>query len=183
MSNVRNRAGPGRRWTRPGSGLLSLVAAVLVLGGCEDGPVTAPALLQLDELTFRGGVDVRESFPVQLGFRLTAHNVSDHEVVLVWDGCSLRVRAYREPERAGRPAWKGPTEPCAASLGPVDVPVPAGDSVVWNREFSAADVLGDSLPDGRYYFTAGLGSASIATSENVREIEVRAGEAVLAVPR
>lgn len=183
MSDVRNRAGSRPRWTGPSSGLLSIVTVVLVLGGCDDAAVTAPSVLQLDELTFRASVDVRESFPVQLGFRLAAHNVSEHEVVLIWDGCSLRVRAYREPERAGRPAWKGPTEPCAANLGPVDVPVPAGDSVVWNREFSAADVLGDSLPDGRYYFTTGLGSASLAHSENVREIEVRAGEAVLAVPR
>lgn len=160
-----------------------MVASLLAVAACEEGAMTAPSVLRLDEIAFRGSVDVRESFPVQLGFRLTARNLSDHDVVLVTDGCSLRVRAYRDPDRTSGPAWRGPKDPCAASEGPVDVPVLARDSVVWHRDFSAADVLGDSLPDGRYYFTAGLGSVSVATSENAREVEVQAGEAVLAVPR
>lgn len=183
MSTDQRRESDRRRRSGPTFFMLSTVAVMLVLGGCDDGALTAPSVVQLDEITFRGGVDVRESFPVQLGFRLTARNVSDHDVVLVTDGCSLRVRAYREPERTGRPIWRGPTGPCAANEGPVDVSVPAGDTVVWRREFSASDILGDSLPDGRYFFTSGLGSASVATSENSREIEVQAGAAELAVPR
>lgn len=158
------------------------VLATAALAGCETEVPTAPATLQLDELTFVGGVDVRESFPVQLGFRLVARNVADHDVGLVTDGCGIDVRAFSGPERRGEPAWSSdPDGPCLTS--PVPIVVAAGDTVLWTRDLTAADVLGDSLPDGHYWFTVALGEASIVTSENVREVEVTAGDAELAVPR
>lgn len=191
MDQSRRRGGPQAK--RGGSSVPSspacggvLFAAALVatvtLAGCETEVPTAPATLQLDELTFVGGVDVRESFPVQLGFRLVARNVADHDVGLVTDGCGIDVRAFRGPERRGEPAWSSdPDGPCLTS--PVPIVVAAGDTVLWTRDLTAADVLGDSLPDGRYWFTVALGEASVVTSEHVKEVEVTAGDAELAVPR
>lgn len=175
------RTGPGRR-VFTASFLPATLLATAVLTGCEAPLPTAPTIVQLDELRFHGGLVVLESFPVQLGFRLVARNVTDHDVRLVTDGCGLGARAYRTPDRTGTPAWNGrPAGPCPASAVPL--PVAARDSLVWRRDYSAADVLGDSLPDGRYFFTATLGRASLVNSENVRRVEVTAGDARLAVPR
>ena len=178
------RAGrPVDRRRAPALVVLALgVASLGILVGCGGEAPTAPGTLRLDGLVFRGSVDVRESFPVQLGFRLVARNTGDAEVHLVTDGCGLGALAYRDPDRSGPPAWNGrPAGACRASPAPVTVP--AGDSVEWSQEYSAGEVLGDSLPDGRYFFTASLGRVSLAGSDASRRIEVAAGEAVLAVPR
>lgn len=173
--------GVSSRARRAGA-LLAALAVLAAPAGCDDDGPTVPVVARLDELTFRAEVHVRESFPVQLGFRLVARNVSDHPVDLLTDGCGLRARAYRTPARAGPAVWDGgPDGACRAGAAPIAVP--AGDTVLWTRDVPAGEVLGDSLPDGLYHFTAGLGSAGVASSENVRRIEVRAGEAELALPR
>lgn len=159
-----------------------LPTAGLAPAGCGDGAPTAPSVVRIADVRFRGGVDVRESFPVQLGFRLTARNVGEGDAALVTDACGLGARAYRTRARDGEVAWDGRASgPCRAGVAPVTVP--AGDSVLWTVDVSAADVLGNSLPNGRYHFTVSLGRVGVAGTTERREVEVRAGEARLALPR
>lgn len=158
-----------------------LAVAVLLAAGCEDDPV-APDAIRVDDLIFRGGVDVRESFPVQLGFFLEAHDIGDEEVEIVHDECGMRPRAYRDADRAGPPAWDGrPEGSCLASGAPVSIP--AGGTHRWTRDLSAGEILGDSLPDGRYHFTVTLGTVRVAGTGGGRFVEVTAGAATLEVPR
>lgn len=157
----------------------------LASAGCGDGLPVVPDTSRLGQLTFRGGVNVAESFPVQLGFFLDVRNVSERDLRVASDGCGVLPRAWTGAERSGEPRWDTrpeglSREPCRASVAATTIP--AGESLRLTRSYGAADVLGDSLPDGRYYFSVTY-RASVAGSEEVRLVEVTAGDAKLVLPR
>lgn len=127
-----------------------------------------------------------ESFPVQLTFLLEFENREDFEARLLTHGCGVLPRAYGSPERTQDPVWDTrpegiSREPCSSAPSPAVV-VPAGGSLRLTREYGAGEVLGDCLPDGRYYFSVTY-RASPERSEEVRLLEVTAGDARLAVTR
>lgn len=165
------------------------VAALLMAGmalACGRQLPTVPSTDHLGPLSVRGGVDVAESFPVQLTFSLEFENGEDLEVRLLTDGCGVLPRAYGSPERDGEPVWDTrpegiSREPCRGPPSPAVV-VPAGGSLRLTRQYGAGEVLGDSLPDARYYFSVTY-RASPETSEEVRLLDVTAGDARLSVPR
>lgn len=172
-----------RRLKAPGAtsaGILALLIAGLF--GCGDDAPTAPDEQRLDGLEFTGGVDVAESFPVQLNFHLRVRNTTLRTLHLVSDGCGMLPRAYGDPARAGEPVWDGrPGGPCLASVAPITFA--PGETRRFTRRYSARDILGDSLPDGRYFFTVTY-RASLAPDPDAesRLVEVAAGEAELALP-
>lgn len=165
-----------------------LVAPFVILVAFECGQQlpTVPTTDHLGPLSVRGGVDVAESFPVQLTFSLEFENREDFQVRLLTDGCGVLPRAYESPEREGDPVWDTrpeglSREPCRGPPSPAVV-VPAGGSLRLTRQYGAGEVLGDSLPDGRYYFSVTY-RASLENSEEVRLLEVTAGDARLDVLR
>jgi hypothetical protein len=84
------------------------------------------------------------------------------------DGCVVLVRAYRNAARAGAPAWdQARTVACTQAL--VEVAVAPGETVSRNTRFEPRAVLGDSLPEGRYYLSAYLRPMNTV-------VEVAAGE-------
>ena len=166
--------------------LTVVVVSMTLLLGCSGDLPTVPTTGHLGQLTFRGGVDVAESFPVQIGFTLDIRNTADRELEILSDGCGVLPRAYGTREREGSPLWDTRPngisgEPCTASPAPSMV-IPAGGSRRLTRSYGARDVLDDSLPDGRYHFSVTY-YASPVNSEEVRLIEVTAGEARLELPR
>jgi hypothetical protein len=104
--------------------------------------------------------------PRQLRARVTVTNAGPRPVAFEHGACALALRLFRTPERAGRPVWRseyrGPAgaDPrqggyaCTAQLL-LQVLAP-GDSVVFPAAIPLAEVLADSLPDGRYHVAAEL---------------------------
>lgn len=91
-----------------------------------------------DTLTFGASLANRGSEPAHFG-----------------PGCGYIVRAYSRADRAGRPAWSSPTDISCPAQAFWRTLLP-GDSVPTSHfcfVFTSAQVLGDSLPEGRYYFT------------------------------
>ena len=110
--------------------------------------------------------------------RLTITNTNAESVRIEYGACSLQLLAYRSPSREGTPVWNsnarfGGLIACPAYLA---VGVVRPGETAFPREFNSAyavrEVLGDSLPSGRYYFKAHV-------RLNWRESDIRAGDAEL----
>ncbi len=88
-------------------------------------------------------------------FGATIANRGNQPVVFRSVGCQSRVRAYRTPQRAGVPAWDSHPEGQLCIEGH-RLPLAPGDSVlaaVSTYATTVPELLGDSLPEGRYFFT------------------------------
>lgn len=114
-------------------------------------------------------------------------NAGTRAVYLEYGDCVLSLRAYRAPERTGTPVWRSEARAtwdgahsyiCLAYLA-VTTLAPGATANPLERELRipVVEVLGDSLPDGRYYFSGTLRLNSMRTPE------VLAGSAELAFPR
>lgn len=144
--------------------------------GGDDGEPLRPGPAgadTVDGIEYRGELFVMESFPVQLAATVTVTNEASEARSLEFpDGCVVLLRAYRGSDLA----WDQ-SRTVACTLAIETVTFEPGQS----REFraphaSAYDVLGDSLPDGVYRFTAYL-------RPDGRTVEVPLGETDLAIPR
>jgi len=127
-----------------------------------------------DGVVYRADTAIMESFPVQLRPQLTIRNEGESERTIRFpDGCIMFLRAYREESRSGKPVWDQEREAvCVAAIQ--EFTVAAGDSTVIRQgTINAAQILGDSLPPGRYYFT-------VVLRPDWERLELAAGEAELA---
>jgi hypothetical protein len=118
-----------------------------------------------------------ESFPVQLQAILTARNTADTANVLNFPyPCVAQLHVHRDSARSGEPAWTQERfMGCIASI--FDDTIAAGDTAQYAApRTNAAEILGDSLPDGRYWL-------SIMVRPRGEPIVVPAGSADLGVPR
>lgn len=156
-----------------------LLLAVAVLG-CSRDPTEAPAYgrdpaVRSEGVTYRAETQVLESFPVQLRTLVTITNATTGPVTLTMpDGCIVLLRAYADAN-ATRPVFDQATvRACTMALQ--DVRLAAGQSVLFEARSDAREVLGERLPDGRYWLRAVL-------RPNGRVVEVPAGVVELAVPR
>ncbi len=158
--------------------------------GEQDLPKPAPPIETVEGLTFRAETRVveNEGRPRRLRTRVIITNRSTQRVRIHYGDCSPQLRAYRHAHRSGRPAWyegrlpsqdpntKIWTRICDA-YGLHDVMGP-GDSAVVQRfqmEPTVREVLGDSLPEGRYFFTAVFRT----TRPHFQTPELPSGSAVL----
>jgi hypothetical protein len=109
-------------------------------------------------------------------------NTNTQPVRLEYGACAITLLAYRSATRSGVPAWnssrwQGPNgfgHPCLLYLatGVLD-PGQTASLREFSPTFSAAEMLGDSLAAGRYYF-------KVLAGLNWRSVEVVAGEALVA---
>lgn len=126
----------------------------------------------VQEIQYRGELRVMESFPVQLAADVTVTNLSGEERSIDFpDGCIVLLRAHRGSERV----WDQ-SEELACTTAIETVQLAPGASQTFRAGASAADVLGDELPDGSYRITAYLRPGG-------RTVEVDLGEVELGVPR
>ncbi len=148
--------------------------------------------LPAGEVVLRSGLEALR-YPVRLTVRgdsLRAHanvvNAGRARVALEYGECALQLRAYRSADRSGPPAWRSEhRRPYEGGFGYVcagigySTTLAPGDSL--RRPFELGvpvlEVLGDSLPDGRYWFTASIRLNFGMTPE------VPAGDATLAARR
>lgn len=108
--------------------------------------------------------------PGQIRVVTTLRNVGDPTVGLLWGGCPFTLKAYQTSTLPGRAVWDsrrwqhsrsppGVAAGCVDALAGPGRPFAPGDSVRpvamrWDGHME--DVLGDSLPEGRYHFHAQL---------------------------
>lgn len=113
--------------------------------------------------------------------RVTITDTTSSPVRLEYGACSLSLLAYRSPARTGAPVWNSVARRSLGGLAygcplylAVGVVQPGETSSP--REFNVAypvrEILGDSLPDDRYYFIARV-------RLNWRQTTIAAGDAEL----
>lgn len=152
---------------------------LLVLLGCTSGADddltgTPDRNRTVGDIEFSAETLVMESFPVQLRTVVTARNASPNPVRITFpDGCIVILRAWRGAARSGDPAWEQQAV-CTMALVPVDFA--PGETKTFTNETDAREILGDSLPDGRYLLSAFM-------RPDGERIDVPAGAADLGVPR
>jgi hypothetical protein len=114
-------------------------------------------------------------------------NTTSRSIHLQYGACALSLHAYRNPARSGAPVWRSVGRAPWHGRGGYGCPAYlrshtlAPGAVLQVREFQIRvpliEILGDSLPDGRYYFSA------IVRLNFGRTSELPAGSASLALPR
>ncbi|MFO7260793.1 MAG: BsuPI-related putative proteinase inhibitor [bacterium] len=139
-------------------------------GGGEPGPAAGPQRqVTVEGVTYTAEVRIAETAPptVYATARVT-NTSSSRQTISFPDGCVVLLRAYRDAARAGAPAWDQQRGAfCTMQL--VELDLAPGESREFQASTRADEILGDSLPVGRYYFTALL-------RPNGRAVEVPAGE-------
>lgn len=116
--------------------------------------------------------------PAELRTTVTVTNVGDRVVRLEYGCGAVRLLAFRSADRSGRPAWDsykrfGDDFVCPAYLA--FHLLESGESFVapeFRYVVPVGEVLGDSLPEGRYFFRVDF-------RVNFRTTQLPAGEAVL----
>lgn len=147
------------------------------LGACSTDPGTGPlaSTVRQGDVEFSAVTLVMESFPVQLSTTVTMRNRSTARSTLeLGSGCPVQLRVYRDAVRKDLVWDQGRVMACTKEIQIVNLA--EGDTVQRAARASAYDILGDSLPDGRYHLGAYV---QVIDSPLV----IPAGDADLAVPR
>ena len=163
--------------------IVALLGLALTAGctGCNGGPDVADPPAGTSPIV-QGGIEysaqtlVMESFPVQLDTRVTMTNRSTQRVTLqLASGCPIALRAYRNEART-QLAWdQSKGRVCTMQIQIVELA--PGASAERNTRTNGYEILGDSLPDGRYWL-----SAAVAVTPG-GGVVVPAGSVDLGVPR
>ena len=157
----------------------ALLGFLVVAAGCGADPGAsgsrggdAQSIVE-DNIVYRAETLIMESFPVQLRANVHITNLRSAPVTVTFrDGCLVYLRVYRDAARTSLAYDSEKVEGCTDALVPVSVG--AGQSkTVSARTISAADILGDSLPNGTYYFSA-------VVRPETQRITLHAGSAALA---
>ncbi|HET6341224.1 MAG TPA: hypothetical protein VFG78_03480, partial [Gemmatimonadota bacterium] len=122
---------------------------------------------------------VVEGDPAQLRTTVTVTNIGESTVRLEYGCGTVRLLAFRSADRSGRPAWDsfkrfGDDFACPAYLA-FHLLEPGESFVAGEFRYvvPVREVLGDSLPEGRYFF-------GVDFRVNFRTARFPAGEATLA---
>jgi hypothetical protein len=144
-------------------------------------PLEDPRLLRYQTAT-----TVEGAAPRTVVTRIVATNPTDRWIDLNSGACFLHVSAFRDAARTGRPVWRSDAKPVACISILLGYRVEPGGTLGPNgftRSFAVTDILGDSLPAGRYWFKARLEFVYDAPQGGLYDlgIEIPAGSAELAL--
>jgi hypothetical protein len=123
----------------------------------------------------------------ELRARGVVTNTTTRPIHIEFGDCALVLRAYRRADRSDRPVWDSRSRaPWAGSYGRDCLAYGATRTLgpgqtmrpdEFTGRFPLIEILGDSLPDGRYYFSASL------RINHVHTPEFAAGSLRLSLPR
>lgn len=126
--------------------------------------MTPRARAQHSELRFTLGTAVADSSPLMLSAWIIATNRGAKSIGIAYGGCPIRIRLWRTADRKGPPAWKSEyREPRGQSGDSTRRPRYAcpgyriegrllpNDRLVFRQSIPLAEVLADSLSEGRYW--------------------------------
>ena len=120
-----------------------------IVSAASSGPYRADGLLY--HASARIPSDVQ---PPQVRASITITNESDREILLPLKGCSVLLRAYGSPRRAGAPAFFDAQRPgWECSEQGETIPLAPGASRELTTSVDVFRILDDVNPEGRYYFT------------------------------
>ena len=140
----------------------------------EPVPNRVPSPGDISALALEADVAVMKSFPVQLRGTLSVRNPTDRTIQFDVGGCPVFLRVY---DAAGAIAWdQGDSAICTMILRTVTLEPDAMEAFETGTA-SAADILGEDLPDGTY------GVAVYLALVEGGQPEASAGEVELAIPR
>jgi hypothetical protein len=123
-------------------------------------------------LALRAETHVIDATPDTLRTTVRVTNASNRPLRVEHGACALRLRAYRTAARAGRPVWasewhrKPGWEYFDCEMILYIPELAPGDSFPRERfmlQLPVPEFLGDSLREGRYYFTATIDLKSDTT--------------------
>ncbi|MGH7567265.1 MAG: BsuPI-related putative proteinase inhibitor [Gemmatimonadota bacterium] len=138
-------------------------------------PDPAPTTVDVGGLTLHADVVVMESFPVQLRGTLRVENPTQQTISFDVGGCPVFLRVYGAQDDTA--IWdQGDGAICTMILRTVTLE-PGNSETFETNTASAADILGEELPDGTYRVAVYL-----ALVEGGQP-EAAAGEVPLAIPR
>jgi hypothetical protein len=134
-----------------------------------------------DQLAYRGETRLEGAAPTRLVTEVTVTNTGRERVRIEYGACSIWIRAYRTADRSGPPAWDqvrhpriGAARVCAMYLAVRELG--RGESFS-PHEFRAPipvpEILGDSLPAGRYHLVARVHLNGFAVDVPAGEAELR----------
>lgn len=124
------------------------------------------AVRRYDWLTFRSGIELGGQAPRELRAWVTLRNRGPKPVRIEHGACSLHIRLWRDSLRRGQPAWRSELRKhpeyatrrveyvCTSQLN-IRLVAP-GHTLSFDLRVPFAEVLHDSLPDGRYWATLEL---------------------------
>lgn len=140
-----------------------ILALLAIIGACsraEQSPhplspnLQQGAPLTEGDLRYVAETSIMESFPVQLATTVKIENIGSKPASVEFaNGCPVLLRAYRTPDRTAQPAWDQAREVFCTQAIQVITIMP-GESREFTTRTDAAQILGDSLPNGRYFLTA-----------------------------
>ena len=145
----------------------SHIAATALCLACGSGPYLIPGPtadgvlggVSNDSLSLRAALVVANEPYRLLRVEVTTQNKLDRPVMLfVPGGCPVILQLFSDPPPSGRQLWdsRGARSSRGCALSLVQVRIDAIQSKVFMREVDRSEVLGDSLPAGRYFVRAQL---------------------------
>lgn len=155
-----------------------LITALLAVAACSQpeaaGPADKHAQTLVDgDITYRAETVVMESFPVQLRTSVHITNGTNAAVTLTFpDGCLVLLRAYHDEARTDLAYDMSKHVGCTLAVVPVNI-APGETRSLSTSTVSAREILGSTLPNGTYYFSAVL-------RPNGKTLSIPAGSADLA---
>jgi len=139
-------------------------------GGAQPNPDDGPRRqVTVEGVTYTAEARIAETAPPTVYVTARVQNTSSsRQDVTFPDGCVVLLRAYRDAARTGAPAWDQ-QQGVMCTMQLVELSLAPGESREFLASARADQILGDSLPAGRYSFTAVL-------RPNGQAVEVPAGE-------
>jgi hypothetical protein len=148
-----------------------------------------------DQLAFSGETRLEGVAPQELVSSVAVTNTGRRAVRLEYGACALRVQLFRSPERTGIPVWDSGRRPnpdpdtghywaCPLYLRVTELA--AGQSHTageFTLRIAVPQILGDSIPDGRYYVTARVGLNGFTRSAAAGDVVLVARQAPLPAER
>jgi hypothetical protein len=161
------------RYARLLSLLLLVPLAACANGTGPDGP--SPTSVVQGDVEYMAETLIMESFPVQLQTIVRMRNRRSSRVeVQLGSGCPVLLRVYRNEARTQLVWDQGSRIACTKEIQIVSLT--SGETAERSTRTNAREILGDSLPDGRYYLSAYVQVVGA-------RLTIPAGAADLAVPR
>lgn len=152
------------------------------------------ARAQRSPLRFTLGSAIADSLPPMLAAWIVATNRGAKAIGIAYGGCPLRIRLWRTADRKGAPVWRSEDRQPRGQFGDnrrsprygcpgyrIEGRLLPNDSLVFRQPIPLAEVLADSLPDGRYWvgLELKLRDESRARGERERPYTFAAGNVML----